>query len=115
MFTSTTRPPAKSPAQPDGAGTLSCVWSHGSGCDAHVPSGVVLDAWRAETEATHRDDGFFHFAWDDGLWLGYGMPDGTVRGVYCAAHRTERAGHVDVSRPRPRLTLVTSSGDVTIA
>jgi hypothetical protein len=34
--------------------------------------------------------GFFHFQWRGERWLGYGLPDGEVRGVYCPTHRAQR-------------------------
>lgn len=99
-----------------GKEAFACVWSHGSGCDAYVPADVVIEAWRNDMELARQADGFFHFEWDGGMWLGYGLPDGSVRGVYCAAHCAERARHVGVIGPPARgLTLVTSSRDVTVA
>jgi hypothetical protein len=64
--------------------------SDGCSCRAGVPAAVVSAAWRNELERGRRRDGFFHFAWRGGVWLAYGLPDGTVRGVYCPAHRAER-------------------------
>ena len=64
--------------------------SDGCSCRAHVPAAVVSAAWRNELERGRRRDGFFHFVWRGAVWLAYGLPDGTVRGVYCPAHRAER-------------------------
>jgi hypothetical protein len=38
-----------------------------------------------------HEDQFFHFMWRGGAWLGYGLRDGSVRGVYCPAHSAKRA------------------------
>jgi hypothetical protein len=53
---------------------------------------TVLAAWREETEKEEGEmsEGFFRFSWSGGLWLGYGLSDGRVRGIYCPAHRAER-------------------------
>jgi hypothetical protein len=53
---------------------------------------VVLKAWQAELEASgEREDRFFHFIWQGGVWRAYGLKDGRVRGVYCPSHNSERA------------------------
>jgi hypothetical protein len=58
-------------------------------CDHTIPAGVVIAAWARELE---REGGerFFHFAWHDGVWLGYGLEDGLVRGLYCPSHSAAR-------------------------
>jgi hypothetical protein len=80
--------------QIDGSRLLRCVssgyLSDGCSCSSRVPAAVVAAAWRSELERGRQRDGFFHFAWRAGTWLAYGLPDGTVRGVYCPAHRAER-------------------------
>jgi hypothetical protein len=55
-----------------------------------APVHVVEAAWRRELErgCTHRE-GFFRLTWRDGQWLGYGLHDGRVRGVYCPAHAAD--------------------------
>ncbi len=67
---------------------------NGARCHAHVPASAAREAWRRETLLTHRAEGFFHFIWRGGQWLGYGSPDGNVRGVYCATHCSERRARV---------------------
>jgi hypothetical protein len=37
-----------------------------------------------------RADRFFHFTWQGGVWLTYGLKDGRVRGIYCPSHSAER-------------------------
>lgn len=81
--------PRKHPQRP-----LRCVssgyLSHGCSCRAAVPAPVVEAAWARERESSGVQAGFFHFAWQGGVWLAYGMEDGHVRGVYCPEHRAER-------------------------
>lgn len=71
-----------------------CVWTNQPvnthSCRARVPAGAVSAAWRRELDAGRTAAGFFHFAWNDRVWLAYGLPDGSVRGVYCPVHRAER-------------------------
>lgn len=76
---------------------LRCVWTdhldHRSRprcCNARIPARTVAAAWRGELALGRARAGFFHFVWRGRVWLGYGLPDGTVRGVYCPAHRAER-------------------------
>jgi hypothetical protein len=76
--------------------TLKCVWSgHGAedieGCTTRIPAAVVAKAWRGEMELGGMVEGFFHFSWRNGVWLAYGVQDGSVRGVYCPTHCSERA------------------------
>jgi hypothetical protein len=84
------------------AASLKCVWSgypeSAERCDCSVPAAVVTGAW-----ARHMSDGpgFFHFVRTDGTWLGYGLSDGTVRGVYCPVHcaaRDQRCAPADIAR-----------------
>ncbi|HEV2974548.1 MAG TPA: hypothetical protein VGX69_06075 [Solirubrobacteraceae bacterium] len=81
----------------DGAGearTLGCVWSalDGCTCGARIPEAVVASAWQRELDASgERADGFFHFIWEGGVWLAYGLASGEVRGVHCPSHNSERA------------------------
>jgi len=74
---------------------LRCVSSgyltHGRSCGCTIPLGVVRAAWDRESEraGVHRN-GYFHFAWEDRVWLAFGLSDGRVRGVYCPEHAAER-------------------------
>jgi len=73
-----------------------CVFSgylaDGCSCQATVPTSVVSAAWARElNRARGREDRFFGFVWRGGEWLGYGLRDGRVRGVYCPEHSASRA------------------------
>lgn len=74
---------------------LRCVWSgfpsHERSCRSRIPASVVVRAWHREMQLKGTEEGFFHFSWRSGVWLGYGLGDGGVRGVYCPTHRAERA------------------------
>ncbi|HTU78068.1 MAG TPA: hypothetical protein VMF09_04840 [Solirubrobacteraceae bacterium] len=77
---------------------LRCVHSGyldgGCSCQATVPSGIVANAWGRELQRKPaREDQFFNFVWRGGQWLGYGLRDGRVRGVYCPEHCARRAAH----------------------
>jgi hypothetical protein len=63
----------------------------GCSCRATVPAAVAEAAWarRLERSAEPHSD-FFQFAWQGAVWLGFGLPDGQIRGVYCPTHRAER-------------------------
>jgi hypothetical protein len=72
----------------------SCVWSgiDGCSCEQTISTDAVIAAWDRELEAGGaREDHFFHFIWEGGVWLAYGLADGDVRGVYCPSHNTQRA------------------------
>jgi hypothetical protein len=72
----------------------SCVWSAVDGCSCQqtISTDAVIAAWDRELEAGGaREDRFFHFIWEGGVWLAYGLSDGDVRGVYCPSHNTQRA------------------------
>lgn len=74
--------------------SLGCVWSSldGCTCGASIPEAVVANAWRRELDASgEHDDRFFHFIWEGGVWLAYGLAGGDVRGVHCPDHNSERA------------------------
>jgi hypothetical protein len=82
-----------------GAEPLRCVWSgpaNGCSCGSSIPGSVVTAAWRRELEDGERADRFFEFAWEDDVWLAYGLKDGGVRGVHCPPHRAERAERASV-------------------
>jgi hypothetical protein len=59
---------------------------------------VVVEAWWREREEGLREEGFFRFLWNGREWLGYGLPDGRVRGVYCPVHCAERDGRAPGAR-----------------
>lgn len=60
-------------------------------CDATVPADAVKALWARRLElAGEARDGFFRFTTRDGEWLGYGLGDGRVRGVYCPDHSARR-------------------------
>jgi len=74
---------------------LKCVWSgspgHERSCRQRIPTSVVVRAWHREVQQPRgAEEGFFHFSWRSGMWLGYGLKDGGVRGVYCPTHCAER-------------------------
>jgi len=75
--------------------SLRCVWSDRSGgcsCETEIPAAVVAAAWQRELDATGDCEArFFHFIWQSGVWLAYGLSSGDVRGVYCPSHNSERA------------------------
>jgi hypothetical protein len=83
---------------------LRCVWTgyptNGCSCHSRIPKDVVTAAWRDERASSGEDaDRFFHFVWGDGVWLGYGLKDGRVRGVCCPAHGAERALRCEPAEP----------------
>jgi hypothetical protein len=96
-------PPRRLPQRADER-ALRCVssgyLSHGCPCDAEVPAGVVVAAWARE-RTSGRDDRFFKFVWRDEVWLGYGLRNGSVRGVYCPDHVAERAERQVIGRIYP--------------
>jgi hypothetical protein len=81
---------------------MRCVWAsqpdNDHHCPARIPRGVVAEAWWHERHASGVEEGFFRFLWNDREWLGYGVSDGRVRGVYCPVHTAER----DTRAPRAR-------------
>jgi len=94
-----------------------CVWTshpnHDRHCRTGIPAEVVTEVWRRELCERRVPEGFFRFLWDGGEWLGYGLPNGKVRGVYCPRHcaardaRTTRAQRLAEERAREGcLTLV---------
>lgn len=88
---------------------LRCVWTsqpdNAHSCRARVPARAVTAAWRAELDSGRACAGFFHFVWRGRVWLAYGVTDGSVRGIYCPAHRAEREQRLgydpDLVRPAP--------------
>jgi hypothetical protein len=81
--------------------------AEGCSCQATVPASVVSAAWARQLEyADVCEDQFFRFMWRGGAWLGFGLRDGRVRGVYCPTHSAKRAersfvGNVGVGCPCP--------------
>lgn len=77
---------------------MRCVWTNhpqgGCNCEARISTGVVREVWRRELLERRVPEGFFRFLWDGGEWLGYGLPNGAVRGVYCPAHCAQRDARV---------------------
>jgi hypothetical protein len=75
--------------------TLRCVHSDylgdGCSCQASVPAEVAVNAWRQDRLERLLQDGLFRFHWRGEVWLGYGLPDGAVRGVYCPEHNARRS------------------------
>jgi hypothetical protein len=67
-------------------------------CAARIPLGVVAEAWWREREEGHLARGFFRFLWNGREWLGYGLEDGRVRGVYCPVHCAERDARAPEAR-----------------
>jgi hypothetical protein len=81
--------------------TLRCVsggyLTNACSCSASVPREVVSVAWGRQLEGGCAE-GFFRFAWQEQVWLGYGLQDGNVKGVYCPAHSAERDRRLDTAR-----------------
>jgi hypothetical protein len=73
---------------------MRCVWSgypnYDRDCRSRIPASVVVKAWQREMQLKGTVEGFFYFAWRSGVWLGFGLRDGGVRGVYCPTHCSER-------------------------
>ena len=73
---------------------LKCVWSgfpnYDRSCRARIPASIVRKAWHREMQLKGGEEGFFYFSWRSGVWLAYGLRDGSVRGVYCPTHCSER-------------------------
>jgi hypothetical protein len=84
--------------------SLRCVSSgyldNGCSCSASIPYHVVTAAWSRALSRGHAE-GFFSVAWEDQVWLAYGVYDGNVRGVYCPDHSAERARRAQQARPLP--------------
>lgn len=73
---------------------MKCVWSgypaYERDCRSRIPSSVVVKAWQREQQLKETVEGFFYFTWRSGVWLAFGVQDGSVRGVYCPTHCSER-------------------------
>lgn len=84
-----------------GGRPLECVWSSldGCSCGATIPTDAVASAWARELDTTgDLEDRFFHFIWEGGVWVAYGLADGDVRGVHCPSHNSERAERSHAAR-----------------
>ena len=99
---------------------MRCVWTNHPDCDRRcqtlIPAAVVTGAWQRELRERRVPEGFFRFLWDGGEWLGYGLPNGMVRGVYCPTHcaerdrRTPRRQRLAEERERDGPLLLVGSG-----
>jgi hypothetical protein len=73
---------------------MRCVWSgypnYDRDCRSRIPASVVVKAWQREMQLKGTVEGFFYFAWRNGVWLAFGLQGGGVRGVYCPTHCSER-------------------------
>lgn len=82
----TPRAPAEDP--------MKCVWSgypsYERTCRSRIPASVVVKTWQRERQLKGSQEGFFYFSWRNGVWLAFGAHDGSVRGVYCPTHCSER-------------------------
>ncbi len=66
--------------------------SDGSSCQQTAPGSVACAAWARQLEHVPAlEDEFFRFVWRGAEWLGYGLRDGGVRGVYCPEHNAQRS------------------------
>jgi hypothetical protein len=84
-----------------GGRPLDCVWSSldGCACGVSIPVDAVASAWARELDTTGElEDRFFHFIWEGGVWVAYGLADGEVRGVQCPSHNSERAARSHAAR-----------------
>jgi hypothetical protein len=77
-------------------------------CAASVPAEIARAAWLREQARHPHEDRLFQFVHEGEQWLGFGLADGTVRGVYCPEHNARRAEHYyhQHADPRPRLQVV---------
>jgi hypothetical protein len=99
---------------------MRCVWTNHPHCDRRcqtlIPAAAVTGAWQRELRERRVPEGFFRFLWDGGEWLGYGLPNGMVRGVYCPTHcaerdrRTPRRKRLAEERERDGPLLLVGSG-----
>jgi hypothetical protein len=73
---------------------MKCVWSgyphYDRDCRSRIPASFVVKAWQREMQLKETVEGFFYFAWRNGVWLAFGQQDGGVRGIYCPTHCSER-------------------------
>jgi len=73
---------------------MRCVWSgypnYDRDCRSRIPASVVVKKWQRERQLKGTVEGFFNFAWRSGVWLAFGVEDGSIRGVYCPTHCSER-------------------------
>jgi hypothetical protein len=69
-------------------------------CSETIPYHVVTAAWARALSRGHAE-GFFRVAWQEAVWLAYGLSDGNVRGVYCPDHSAERSLRAQRTQPMP--------------
>ncbi len=90
-----------------GERSLGCLWSalDGCACGASIPEATVAGAWERELDAGgEREDRFFHFIWEGGVWLAYGLARGERprRALPFAQQRARGALARGELRRRPR-------------
>ncbi len=95
---------------------MKCVWSgypdYNRDCRSRIPASVVVKAWHREIQVKGTVEGFFYFSWRSGVWLAYGLEDGSVRGVYCPTHCVDRDTRgAQGAQPRTRTPADAPSGD----
>lgn len=85
---------------------MKCVWSgypsYERDCRSRIPASVVVKAWQRERQLEGTEEGFFNFSWRSGVWLAFAAKDGTVRGVYCPTHCSERDARETQDEGPPR-------------
>ena len=94
---------------------LACVSSSLDGCSCResIPEDVVAAAWQRELDGSaDREARFFHFIWEGGVWLAYGLPSGDVRGVYCPSHNSQRAARARAAVCGPAHGFGVGAGEI---
>jgi hypothetical protein len=91
--------------------SLRCGWTDSPAnrvsCLSNIPKDVVTAAWRRELAWDGvRADRLFRFAWQNGIWLAYGLKDGDVRGVRCPSHRADHEARPLVADSRVDVFLL---------
>jgi hypothetical protein len=80
-----------------------------------VPARVPAGAWQRERLERLLQDGFFRFQWRGEVWLGYGMADGHVRGVYCPVHNARRSERYYLQAETSQRVCEAGLGELSIA
>jgi hypothetical protein len=96
----------EAPSGEDEQTSLRCVSNgyldSGCSCTQSVPEAAAGAAWRRElARGSGHGDRFFRFAWMGEVWLGFGLGDGSVRGVYCPAHSARRDERASAAATHP--------------